>query len=527
MRGKSVCVVGDLTIEEQSHLYKIARMVKEQLLEGKFPSIDARNCAYLMFFEDSTRTKESFRNAAETLSFRTNIFDASSSSLNKFETLNDTVRMLCGYTAMQSVFVVRSKIEGVCRSLCDSMTEYARRARITTPSFVNAGDGKHEHPTQEFLDEFSFLEQLGGSSDKIHIALVGDLLFGRTIHSKADGLRIFKTVGVDLVAPRELQLPLDYVNRMKANGFTMNFYASLDEYLSVPQRVAPILYFTRLQLERMDKGTLSKEPELRKATSLRMDMISKLPKGAKIYHPLPRHGEFPEVPFEVDRTEFNGYDEQSRNGFFLRTALLGLLTGVYEDVPVTVDGQKSLGIAQGAIIPHVSSIEEGDSMNEFFEKIAKSTPSKFAAWIEVTLPEGTCPSKVRKAFSRMRVLSNIEEEDGFCQVTRNKGFHSIPDSLIQSQKWIIFIATYFAGCSPRIVYEEAKGLFCKMDFPQTYPVERVSGVDGLGCPNPACVSHPDSKQRDVPPFFEKSQISINKFSCRYCEREVSGLEMFA
>lgn len=516
MKGKSVCVVNDLTIEEQHHLYNRASLVKKEVLSGSLQGSSHKGCSYLMFLEDSTRTKESFRNASETLGFRTNMFDATSSSLNKFETLNDTVRMLCGYTALPSVFIIRSKIEGLCKSLQDAMKDYASRSNIVMPCFVNAGDGKHEHPTQEFLDEFSFIDQLGGKTDSIHIALVGDLLLGRTIHSKADGLRIFNKVTVDLVAPKELQLPQDYVSKMKSNGFTLNTFSSLDEYLGSGKHVAPILYFTRLQLERMDKYMLEKEAVLRSATSLRMDMLTKLPKGAKIYHPLPRHGEFPEIPFEVDKTEFNGYDEQSRNGYYVRTALLGLLTGAFEDVP----GHSQLQTPPKALSLTVTPVEQ---VNTFFKAAAEST-SETTAWVEVEFPHGTCPSQVRKSISRMRVLSGIETKDGFCQISGNKGFHTVPADFVDKDSWLKYFFSFFADCKPRVVFERSKSEF--MQLTAQGSVDTLSALPGLGCKNPACVSHPESKQRDVPTMFHASRITASRFACRYCEREYSGLELF-
>ena len=516
MRGKSVCVVNDLTLQEQKHLYEVASVVKKQILSGVLPEVTTQCCSYLMFLEDSTRTKESFRNAAETLKFRTNLFDATSSSLNKFETLNDTVRMLCGYTAMPTVFVIRSRIEGLCQSLHDAMGEYSARSGVHRPSFVNAGDGKHEHPTQEFLDEFSFIQQLGGKTDRIHIALVGDLLLGRTVHSKADGLRIFGEVIVDVVAPKELQLPQEYLSKMKANGFTINIFASLDDYLSTTNSVAPILYFTRLQLERMDKSMLEKEKELRKATTLRIDMLSKLPKGAKIYHPLPRHGEMPEIPFEVDKTEFNGYDEQSRNGYYVRTALLGLLTGVYEDIPTS--SLESVSKDELNIVP-----QKAVSINPFFERVA-SLSQEPVAWVEVEFPAGTCPSKVRKAISRLRVLSEIETKDGFCQIAGSCGVHSVPFSLALDGNWQSFFFTFFHGLQPRIFVEYQKGEFTVLKGEGR--VQEIKEVPGVRCNNVACVSHPDSKQRDVPVVFHPSRLDDSKFVCRYCEREQTGLELF-
>ena len=96
--------------------------------------------------------------------------------------------------------------------------------------FINGGDGRHEHPTQEFLDEFTFLEQHSppeqGSLDysHIHLALIGDLRHGRTIHSKVDGLKVFKSVIVDLVAPEDLALPDSYIDRMKSNQFDVRVW---------------------------------------------------------------------------------------------------------------------------------------------------------------------------------------------------------------------------------------------------------------------------------------------------------------
>ena len=103
------------------------------------------------------------------------------------------MKMLFGYSD-RSLFVVRSQQEGLCRWLHDALGTYADRVDMPRPNFINAGDGKHEHPTQEFLDEFSFLEQQNWKRDHIRIALVGDLFHGRTVHTKADGLKIFSSV---------------------------------------------------------------------------------------------------------------------------------------------------------------------------------------------------------------------------------------------------------------------------------------------------------------------------------------------
>jgi aspartate carbamoyltransferase len=267
----------------------------------------------------------------------------------------------------------------------------------------------------------------------------------------------------------------------------------------------------------MEKHMLSREKELRAATSLRVDMLPKLPRGCKIYHPLPRHGEFPEVPFEIDHTEFNGYDEQSRNGYFVRTALIGLLTGVYHSHAYSVTSPRSFQaptIEDPVLIPT-------DQVNPVFKAAASLNQRKDETWIEVKFHPNTPPNEVRKAISRLRVLSDIDNADGYCQVSGNMGIHSIPRSFIKNSNWLNFFATFFSDCqSATIVVQQGSGF---QRIPQVCPPGTVAGLPGLACPNSACVSHPDTKQRDVRPAF----INRGKFfTCKYCEKNLIAREMF-
>ena len=236
--GRTIAVVNDLTVDEQVYLYEKTRTLKTAVRDGNvaametFRADDPELGIYLVFLEDSTRTKESFRNAAKFHRAKVNDFVVQSSSIvNKKESLTDTLKMLFGYSD-RSLFVVRSKMEGVCRWMEDALGSYADSIGYRRPAFINGGDGKHEHPTQEFLDEFSFLEQRKWCRDSIHLALVGDLRHGRTVHSKVDGLRVFGDVRVDLVAPKELALPEHYAERMGANGFNVRSYESIEAYLA-------------------------------------------------------------------------------------------------------------------------------------------------------------------------------------------------------------------------------------------------------------------------------------------------------
>ncbi|MFW5738326.1 MAG: bifunctional aspartate carbamoyltransferase catalytic subunit/aspartate carbamoyltransferase regulatory subunit, partial [Spirochaetota bacterium] len=173
--GRTIQIVRDLSVDEQIYLYDQTRRLKEALRSGDPASIGRFRVdrpdlsVYLLFLEDSTRTKESFRNAAKFHNLRVNDFSATGSSFSKKESITDTVKMLVGYS-QQSLFVVRTKLEGTCRWLESALATYTEKAGLPPVAFINGGDGRHEHPTQEFLDEFSFLEQRGWDRSHLHLA---------------------------------------------------------------------------------------------------------------------------------------------------------------------------------------------------------------------------------------------------------------------------------------------------------------------------------------------------------------------
>lgn len=514
-KGRTVAVVGDLSLDEQRYLYRKTRELKENLREGggasAFRLNDLDYSVYLIFMEDSTRTKESFRNAAKFMGARTNMFDAAGSSFNKNESIVDAIRMLYGY-AEDSCFVIRSKLEGVCRSLEDSIGRYADLVGRPRPSFLNAGDGRHEHPTQELLDEFSFLEQLGWSDRKIHIALTGDLYHGRTVHSKANGLRVFREVKVDLVAPEALAMPPAYVERMKDNGFELRSFESLDEYLAAGP-VAPIWYFTRLQLERMGEAVLEKAPSLRAAVTFRKDMLGMLPEGARFYHPLPRDRLNPTNPTFLDELPLNGWDGQSANGYWTRIALMGMVSGLlgadFEGEPARVERfvddfvreapvvarekpEVKVGIkpvTEGIVIDHISS---GESAAHIWDHI--------------------------DAVRRMLKLDLRSSHGVFHNGQGSlKGIMSLPDVTSFGERDLKKLAAIAPGCTLNLVHGSRVVKKYRLDMPP-----RIYGFDEISCKNENCVSHP-SRLEDVMPEFRRKGPpggeSGTVFVCRYCERE--------
>jgi aspartate carbamoyltransferase len=521
-RGRTVAVVNDLTIDEQRYLYRKAGELKRAALSGD----DARDfrltakdySVYLVFMEDSTRTRESFRNAAKFLGARTNVFDAATSSFNKNESITDTIKMLYGY-AEESCFVIRSKLEGVCRALEGSLGRYAEICGRPRPAFLNAGDGKHEHPTQEFLDEFSFLEQLGQRDEHIHIALTGDLYHGRTIHSKADGLRVFGEVEIDLVAPELLGMPEHYAQRMRENGFRVCSYESIDEYLA-SGHVAPIWYFTRLQLERMGESVLEKAPALRKAVTFRKDMLGLLPEGSRFYHPLPRDRTAPTNPTFLDDLPLNGWDGQSANGYWTRIALIAMVSGL---IGSDFDGSMK-----------VEKVYEDDFVHE--ASVAQHAKPEYKVGIKPVedgividhISSGAGIEEIWGHLDAIRRVLKLDVRGGHGVFHNNKGTYkgiiSLPDVTSFGGRDLKKLAALAPGCTLNLVHEHRVVKKYRLSMPP-----RIYGFDEISCKNENCISAPRNLEGVMTEFLRKSEIGDPggaKFICRYCEREHAFREIW-
>ena len=510
-KGRSISVVGDLSVDEQRYLYRKARELKAELAAGgdaaRFRIADADYSAYLVFLENSTRTRESFRNAALFHRVRATMFDAASSSFAKNESLTDAIKMLVGY-APESSFVIRSGLEGVCGWLSDYLGPWAERSGYMKPSFINAGDGKHEHPTQEFLDEFSFLEQLGWDDSHIHLALLGDLHHGRTVHSKADGLRVFGTVVVDLVAPPELSMPEHYVEKMRRNGYEVRVYGSIDEYLS-SGKTAAIWYFTRLQLERMGESILEKAPALRKAVTFRKDMLGKLSDGTRFYHPLPRDRLAPTIPSFLDDTPLNAWDAQSANGYYTRVVEMAMLAGVLGD---DFEGE-------GLITPAL----DGDFILE--APVSSTTKPEYKVGIKPVesglvidhIASGLPPEEIWNRIDKIRrVLGlNMRSSHGVFHTNSGdyKGIVSVPDLLKFGEKELKRLGAVSPGCTLNLVRNHAVEKKYRLGMPP-----RIYNFDDIACKNDNCVSHP-SHHEHVEASFVRKPDSDTTFVCKWCERE--------
>lgn len=257
-----------------------------------------------LFFEPSTRTRLSFESAAHRLGADViDVSQMSMTSISKGETLADTIRMVDTYC---DVIVLRHPHEGAARLA----------AKFSENPVINAGDGAGSHPTQTLLDLFTIRREKG-SIEGLNIVLVGDLKYGRTVHSLADALSEFGAK-LTFVAPQTLQMPGETIRHIKERGCNPKMTDNLQEVIDD----ADVLYVTRIQRERFpDPAEYNKV-----AGTYRVDntMLREAKKDLIVMHPLPR---IDEIAPEVDSTAHAKYFEQAFNGIPVRMALLCSVLG--------------------------------------------------------------------------------------------------------------------------------------------------------------------------------------------------------
>ena len=272
--------------------------------QGKIPKLLQNKILSCVFYYPSTRTRFSFESAMLKLGGQVISTESAGhfSSAIKGETLEDSVRIIAGYSDM---IVLRHTEPGAAE----------RAAKVSSVPIINAGDGDGEHPTQALLDLYTIQKELG-SIDNFKIGMVGDLFYGRTIHSLIYLLSISHNVEIFLVAPRKLRLPAKYKSFLNSRKIK---FSESDNLESILPKI-DVLYMTRIQKERFSSTKLYKR--VKNSFVLNKKMLDKLNKRAVIMHPLPRVNE---ISREVDDDKRAAYFRQARNGLYIRMALLNLL----------------------------------------------------------------------------------------------------------------------------------------------------------------------------------------------------------
>ena len=297
--------IADLSKEKIMYLLEMAQEFEKhpnrELLKGKVVAT--------LFFEPSTRTRLSFETAANRLGARVIGFsDAKASSVSKGETLKDTVLMVSNYA---DVIVMRHYVEGAA--------QYA--SEVAPVPIVNAGDGAHMHPSQCLLDLYS-IYKTQGTLDNLNIYLVGDLKYGRTVHSLITAMRHFNPT-FHFVAPKELAMPDEYKIYCKEHNIKYVEHTDFNEDVIAD---ADILYMTRVQKERF--SDLMEYERVKNVYILKNSMLGKAKPNMKILHPLPRVNE---IAYDVDDNPHAYYIQQAGNGLFAREAIFSHVLGITLD----------------------------------------------------------------------------------------------------------------------------------------------------------------------------------------------------
>ena len=262
-----------------------------------------------LFFEPSTRTRLSFETAANRLGARVIGFtDPKVTSSTKGETLKDTIMMVSNYS---DVIVMRHYLEGAAL--------YA--SELTPVPVVNAGDGAHQHPSQTLLDLYTII-QTQGTLENLNIYLVGDLKYGRTVHSLIMAMRHFNPT-FHFIAPKELAMPDEYKQYCLENNISFVEHEDFNEDIIAG---ADILYMTRVQRERF--SDLMEYERVKDVYVLNAAMLGKAKSNMRILHPLPRVNE---ISQDVDSTPHAYYFQQAQNGLYAREAIICDVLGITLD----------------------------------------------------------------------------------------------------------------------------------------------------------------------------------------------------
>ena len=301
--GKSIVSIREL---DKDSFLKILVTSKE-IKDGKYADCLRGKLLATLFFEPSTRTRLSFESAMRYMGGGVIGFAGTEyTSVKKGETLVDTIKTVSGYC---DVIVIRHPVEGAARLASEN-------AGVPV---INAGDGANQHPTQTFLDLFT-MNEIFSDFSTIRVGFLGDLKYGRTVHSLAYALSLYNTP-LWFISPELLKMPEYLVEEIRENGSRIHEVENLeglDEQLD-------ILYVTRIQKERF--GDMQEYEKVAGCFRITKSVVESLGENIKIMHPLPR---VDEIDQEVDTLENAIYFKQAHNGIPVRQAVLGLVLGVLQ-----------------------------------------------------------------------------------------------------------------------------------------------------------------------------------------------------
>ncbi|MBP9995227.1 MAG: aspartate carbamoyltransferase [bacterium] len=301
LKNRSLISINDYTPEEICHILDIAEDFEKTRLQNL---LHGRVIASL-FFEPSTRTRLSFETAIQLLGGNVIGFSSTAgTSVQKGESLRDTITMVASYA---DLIVMRNPIDGSARFASE----------VSKVPIINAGDGSNQHPTQCLLDLYS-IRKTQGTLENLEITMVGDLKYGRTVHSLVQAMCHFNAK-FNFVSPQELRMPSTVIQHIIDAGLEYHEYTDLEEV--IPH--SDIIYMTRVQRERFPDPM--EYEKVKNAYILHNHMLEPAKDNCRILHPLPRVNEINE---DVDQNPKAYYFQQAQNGLYVREALIAAILGL-------------------------------------------------------------------------------------------------------------------------------------------------------------------------------------------------------
>lgn len=299
--NRDIISIKDFSLEDIDHIFKVAKTMEPLATKGS--SMLKGKILATLFFEVSTRTRLSFEAAMHKLGGSTIGFaEAEMASVKKGENLADTVRTVESYA---DVIAIRHPLEGAARVA----------AEFAKVPIINGGSGSEEHPTQALLDLYTMKKEKG-KIDGLKIALVGDLRYGRTVHSLAYVLSLYN-IELFLISPDTLRMRREVLQTIKGK-IPVTEKTNLEKIIPL----VDVLYVTRIQKERFpDPAEYAK---VKGSYRIDLEALKEAKKDLTILHPLPR---VDEIAPEVDSTPYARYFQQVWNGIVVRMALLALILG--------------------------------------------------------------------------------------------------------------------------------------------------------------------------------------------------------
>ncbi|MBI2426409.1 MAG: aspartate carbamoyltransferase [Candidatus Kerfeldbacteria bacterium] len=299
-KGRDIISIDELNRHEIEYVLENAAALEKT----PRPTLLTGHILASLFFEPSTRTQLSFASAMMRLGGSVlGVANSESSSRAKGETVYDTAKMAEQYA---DIIVIRHPHQGAARVA----------AEASAKPVINAGDGANQHPTQTLLDLYS-IKKTQGKLEKLHVAVVGDLKYGRAVHSLTTALADFSP-HLSFVAPKVLAIPKKYLTYLTERGIPYSEHEQIEDVI----KDVDVLYMTRIQKERF--GDPLEYERVKNVYVLSREHLRGVKRNMKILHPLPRVSE---IACDVDETSHAYYFQQAGNGVFVRQALLGLILG--------------------------------------------------------------------------------------------------------------------------------------------------------------------------------------------------------